>query len=102
MNKQTLVVVVALVIIVGLGAFYFSANPIQAPTPVPQQQATTTGQAALANPASVNCVTTLGGTLEIKDTASGQVGICALPDGRKCEEWGLYRGEPCTDPTANQ
>jgi|GEM_PF-7129699 len=99
MNKQTLAVVAALVVVVGLGAFYLSANKAQAPAP--QQQATTTGQATLANPASVNCVTNLGGTLEIKDTAGGAVGICTLPDGRKCEEWGLYRGEPCTDPTAN-
>jgi len=87
----------ALVAVVIAGAWYWYSHGAPA---APQTQ--TTGIAsttALANPASVNCVN-LGGTLEIKDTAQGQVGICHLSDGRACEEWGLFRGEGCTDPTA--
>ena len=44
----------------------------------------------MANPASVYCQQQ-GGTLQIQDTPSGQVGICQLPDGEKIEEWALYR-----------
>lgn len=51
--------------------------------------------AGIANPASVNCVETRGGTLEIKDGPNGQIGICHLPDGRACEEWGLFRDGSC-------
>lgn len=44
----------------------------------------------MANPASVYCEQ-IGGTLEIVDTAQGQVGYCILPSGEKVEEWALYR-----------
>lgn len=57
-----------------------------------------TDKVSLANPASVNC-TKLGGTLEIKDKADGQIGYCNLSDGKVCEEWALLRGEcGATDP----
>lgn len=46
----------------------------------------------LANPASVHCVEQ-GGELEIVDEPAGQVGYCSLPDGRRIEEWELYRAE---------
>ena len=46
----------------------------------------------LANPASVFCEEN-GGTLEIRDEADGQVGVCVFPDGSECEEWAYYRGE---------
>jgi len=55
---------------------------------------TTTGQTGMANPASVNCVN-VGGTLEIKDSAAGQYGMCTFPNGTSCEEWALFRGEGC-------
>jgi putative hemolysin len=48
------------------------------------------GGVGIANPASVNCLE-LGGTLEIVDGPDGQVGWCTLPDGRRVEEWELYR-----------
>lgn len=44
----------------------------------------------LANPASAYCVEQ-GGTLTIEDRPGGQVGICTLPDGKKIEEWELFR-----------
>ncbi|WP_245592867.1 putative hemolysin [Advenella mimigardefordensis] len=44
----------------------------------------------MANPASVYC-TEKGGTIVIKDTDKGQIGICKLLDGSEIEEWELYR-----------
>lgn len=52
---------------------------------------------AIANPASVHCEK-LGGTLEIRTEAGGQVGYCKLPDGRICEEWALMRDNKCEPP----
>jgi uncharacterized protein len=46
-------------------------------------------RAGMANPASVHCVN-LGGKLEIRQEAQGQVGYCHLPDGRVVEEWKLF------------
>jgi putative hemolysin len=46
----------------------------------------------LANPASVFCEDN-GGTLSIVTEKNGQVGICTLSDGSKCDEWEYYRGE---------
>ncbi len=48
------------------------------------------GGVGLANPASEHCVAQ-GGTLEILDGPDGQTGWCTLPDGRRVEEWELYR-----------
>jgi putative hemolysin len=56
--------------------------------------------AGLANPASVHCEQTLGGTLEIVNTSAGQVGYCHLQNGSVCEEWDLYRSGTCTPPAA--
>ncbi|MGA2698431.1 MAG: DUF333 domain-containing protein [Methanoregula sp.] len=55
---------------------------------------TATGQSGMANPASVSCVKN-GGTLEIKDSAAGQYGMCTFTNGTSCEEWALFRGEGC-------
>jgi len=44
----------------------------------------------MPNPASVFCES-MGGTLAIVDTASGQVGNCTLPDGTVVEEWKYFR-----------
>lgn len=45
---------------------------------------------AIANPASENCVA-LGGTVEVEETPEGQRGWCLLPDGRRVDEWELWR-----------
>ena len=52
----------------------------------------------IANPASTNCVETLGGTLEIRNEVNGQAGYCHLKDGRVCEEWALFRDSSCVSP----
>ncbi len=57
---------------------------------------TTQNATGLANPASVNCVNQ-GGTLEIRDTPQGQIGVCHV-NGTECEEWALFRGEGCVAP----
>ena len=46
----------------------------------------------LANPASEYCVEQ-GGQVEIVDEVGGQVGYCALPDGRRVEEWEYFRSQ---------
>lgn len=49
--------------------------------------------AAIANPASVNCAK-LGGTLSIeKDGTGAEYGLCQLGSGYACEEWALLRGD---------
>jgi putative hemolysin len=46
--------------------------------------------AQLANPASVYCEEQ-GGRVEIVDEPNGQRGDCVFPDGRRVDEWELYR-----------
>ncbi len=49
--------------------------------------------AAIANPASQNCVQQ-GGRLQIETRGDdGQFGVCYFEDNRQCEEWALMRGE---------
>jgi len=49
----------------------------------------------MPNPASVHCEK-LGGKLDIRTgNDGGQYGMCALPDGRVCEEWALFRDGQC-------
>ncbi len=42
------------------------------------------------NPASVYCIERAG-TLDIKQSAAGDVSMCDLSDGTRVEEWELYR-----------
>lgn len=77
------------VAILGTAFYLFSAREAQAPIEQPS--------VGIANPASTNCVN-LGGTLEIVDGEGGQYGLCHLPDGRVCEEWGLFRDNKCVTP----
>jgi putative hemolysin len=52
-----------------------------------------TGEVALANPASVNCINN-GGKLDIVTAEDGsQSGMCTLKDGVVCEEWAYFKGE---------
>ncbi|CNH55611.1 putative hemolysin [Yersinia pekkanenii] len=59
----------------------------------PVQQATSAHHNLnMANPAAVNCANA-GGVLTIaKQLNGGSVGMCQLPDGKRCEEWALMRG----------
>lgn len=48
-----------------------------------------TGGPGSANPASEYCIS-LGGRLEVRHEAGGQLGYCHLQDGRIVEEWALF------------
>lgn len=46
----------------------------------------------MSNPAAVNCAN-VGGVLTMAKQLNGSsVGMCQLPDGKRCEEWALMRG----------
>ncbi|MES2833481.1 MAG: DUF333 domain-containing protein [Pseudomonadota bacterium] len=63
-----------------------------APTPAPEAPAV-----GMANPASVSCIDN-GGRSEIRNTPAGQAGVCVFEDGRRCEEWALFRDHRCVAP----
>ena len=44
----------------------------------------------LANPAAVYCVES-GGAYEIRDTVSGQTGVCRTAGGQRVDAWQLFR-----------
>ena len=90
MSAQKWLLIAAGIIVLALCAHWYSAQKNGSTTGVNTEQRT-----GIANPASVNCVQTLGGTLEIADRADGQIGLCHLKDGRVCEEWALMRDGTC-------
>lgn len=97
MNTKLGMSLVVIAIVVLAGALWYGEEFHERDVP---QNPAISGQPELANPASVNCVRTLGGTLEIKEEVNGEAGYCHLPDGRVCEEWGLFRDSACTPPPA--
>lgn len=80
------------ILIIGILIWYLVSKQQNQATSQMSNQATTTEQSTLANPASVNCIEK-GGTLEMRDNKNGQYGVCIFEDNRQCEEWALYRGE---------
>jgi len=50
-------------------------------------------KAAMANPASVNCLEKGGRLIIQKRGDGGEYGICVFEDDRRCEEWALFRRE---------
>lgn len=83
MNTKLSVILVILLALAAGAYYWFGVRSAEAPS------------AGIANPASVNCVETRGGTLELREGPNGQIGICHLPDGRACEEWALLRDGTC-------
>ena len=72
-----------------LAALAASACAETRPAPAPSPAAPMVG---MANPASVFCESAaIGGSLELRDGAGGQYGVCLLPDGTEIEEWELFR-----------
>ena len=56
-------------------------------------QASSTPQMNMPNPASVYCEQN-GGKLELRQDALGGVaGVCIFPDGSECDEWAYFRNE---------
>ena len=63
-------------------------------TPAPAPAAAPGAKAVgLPNPASVQCVERGGTLLPQRDANGGEYALCALPNGSRCEEWALFRGE---------
>ena len=90
----------AAVICIGLPVAACGSDESPSDTPTPPSG---TGAAGLANPASEFCVEQ-GGTVEVVDDRSGQIGYCTLPDGTRVDEWEYYRAAhpdatDVTDPT---
>lgn len=57
--------------------------------PQSNEQATP-NKLSLANPASTYCISQ-GGILDIQTENVGQVSYCTLPNGKRIEEWQLYK-----------
>ncbi|CFQ27771.1 DUF333 domain-containing protein [Yersinia bercovieri] len=86
---------------VGGAVFFLAACSSNDPTDTvsnnnayePVQQATSAHtNVSMANPASLNCANA-GGVLTLAKQLNGSsVGMCQLPDGKRCEEWALMRG----------
>lgn len=51
----------------------------------------------IANPASTYCVS-IGGTSFVRNTPSGAVGYCRLPNGKVEDEWTLFRNSQKPSP----
>ena len=90
MKKSVLILGIAIssVAVFGCGS---DSSPVttqpdetQAPSTEPAMGGTQT-----ANPASEYCISQ-GGTLEIVDESTGQVGYCNLADGTRVEEWEYF------------
>lgn len=101
MKKSVLYTVVILsFLILGIGGYALLSNKDTETTE--NGTVSTEGESAsteeeeseseVANPASVFCEEN-GGTLEIENQDSGQVGFCIFDDGSQCEEWAYYNGE---------
>ena len=87
MKHPSMMLMTLALITVLLGA---GAPPAPPPVPSPGSQATS---AAIANPASENCIKQ-GGTLSIVERGDGgQYGICTFEDNMQCEEWALLHGD---------
>lgn len=67
------------------------------PKPAPMQVSPRAERAA--SPASLNCIQN-NGKLEIIQTPEGEKGYCLLPDGKRCDEWEMFRGN-CPTRTVN-
>lgn len=77
-------------IVLVLIALLFSGGPAQAGNFQCEKR---DGAAAMANPASTNCINE-GGTLAIEKRGDGgEYGVCTFADNRQCEEWAFFRGE---------
>lgn len=88
------------VALLALAACKPAAPAAEAPPPAPSPAAAEAPVVGMANPASVACGDA-GGESVAYTTPEGQIGICYLKDGRKCEEWALFRDGKCEGPPAD-
>jgi putative hemolysin len=82
---------IALAVLAALGIWYALVH----------ETADEHAQPKYADPASANCIDTLGGRIETTSEAGGfEISYCYLPDGRVCEVKELSRDGACTPPSA--
>jgi hypothetical protein len=96
---------VNLAIVLCMGVCLTACGPANASAVAPDFKPATSGGAGtltnqgnaackglhIANPAALYCVL-MGYSSSIVDTAQGQAGVCAFPDGSNCDEWAFLRG----------
>ncbi len=75
-----------------VGACAAPAPTLPPATPAPTA-APTNNSAAIANPASTNCIKQGGQSVTKTRSDGGQYGVCVFEDNKQCEEWALFRGE---------
>jgi putative hemolysin len=81
-------IITFVIILITLAACTVPQSPM-----VPDTTATNMPQVDIPNPASVDCIQK-GNEIEIHTSADGsQSGVCAFPDGSKCDEWAYFREE---------
>jgi|GEM_PF-1419461 len=96
MNKNILIAIVAVLILVaGILTYHSSTTPEE-----PMMNEVVSAPVALANPASTFCAEN-GGTLQINNTPQGEQGVCSFPNGATCEEWALFRGDCNVEGVSN-
>jgi putative hemolysin len=89
MNKNNILILIILIAVVVGAVFFFGKSNS------PKME-----NVGIANPASVFCKEN-GGTSEKQTNAQGEYANCVFPNGQKCEEWALFRGECAVDGVVN-
>jgi len=78
---ENFTVIFAVVFVIALGWYIWSSGA-----------ETENKSVGIANPAAVIC-RELGYKYKIVDTSKGQIGICVMPNGQRCNGWKFYSGE---------
>jgi len=79
---ENFTVIFVVVFIIGAFSWYMWSSRIE----------TENKLVGIANPAAIMCQE-LGYKYEIVDTSKGQIGICVMPNGQRCNGWKFYSGE---------
>jgi len=87
--KKTFLIFWVIMVFVLAGCQNFSGDES---VKISQEEVSTEQISKIANPASTNCLEK-GGTLEIRQSKSGEYGVCLFEDNRQCEEWAFLRGD---------
>ena len=100
MSKKTIIIIIAVIVIAGLGyGAYKYLSSIPASEEEQEEEEMEEEAAELANPAAVYCLEIGGELMQVVDE-KGAAGYCILSDGRICAQWKLFysEGEECVPP----
>jgi putative hemolysin len=89
MNKNNILILIILIAVV-MGAIFFFGK----------SNSPKIENVGMANPASVFCKEN-GGQSQMQKDEKGEYANCIFPNGQKCEEWTLFRGECAIDGVVN-